>query len=95
VADSDGLTFGAAVISSILAFAGWFVWGVYSGIIVASTASAPDAVSYSTLGLGLGLSFTAAAIVFWAMLMASGPEKSLLTQSEDLNRVGEETNNKS
>ena len=71
VAESGGLTFGAAVVSSILAFVGWFLWGIYSGVIAVSAQASPSAPSYSYIGLGIGITFTAAAIVFWVMIMTS------------------------
>lgn len=69
VAGSDDLVFGAAIASTIFAFAGWLMWGIYSGAIAISTISISNPPSDSYFGLGIGLTFTVAAIVFWAMLV--------------------------
>lgn len=60
----------ASILTTILAFAGWFMWGIYSGVIATPVQLTSDAATYSYVGFGVALSFSPIAIVFWAWAVA-------------------------
>jgi len=74
VASSGIMMLVTAILSTILAFAGWFVWGIYSGVIITPTQLTSEAAGYSYVGLGMGLTFSAAAIALWAIAINSEPD---------------------
>jgi hypothetical protein len=64
----------ASILTTILAFVGWFMWGIYSGVIATPMQLTADATTYSYVGFGMGLSFSPMATVFWAVAITSSSD---------------------